>query len=481
MVRYWNNKGKVLFSTEFLTFCSFFLGLCFIFFWILYPDKASSGPYLDSAHGNTSNGVNRSTIAAFGYSVGNCTHCHEQHASIGGEKPSVPGACGTVAAQYELFCIYSPDPYAQNFFFCEACHMNSSPIQTLTSEYNYSYIAGGNLSGITCPSSIRDAFGFITDTCSGGSSTCGSSSGSAHCLRDIVTFLATMAPSSWNFKAGIDPCSGCHNPHRAQVDYDLNGFQWASNSKSSLSLPSRHSTDNNVWDLWGDDSGERMSKYSIYQAPCRYPWSIPCTAFEPDGSGDDGLRNASRNVDSVTLCQSCHVYANIHSTRLGGNLKKIDWTGAGDIHGVGTQPSCACDWGDKTVPYFSLISSPDCSLPPPPNQEWNTNYVLSCLDCHEPHGSPNEYLLRQIVNGVNVIDASHNNGPITGGKWWYFCTACHTNLNNCTGPCGGYGKHCSPRIGPTVPPYAENVCNTCHMHSTSLSNVCGTSCSSKLF
>lgn len=60
-----------------------------VFYWLLYPEKANSGPYLDSAHGNSTYGVNRSSISTFGYSKGNCVHCHEQHASIGGAEPAV--------------------------------------------------------------------------------------------------------------------------------------------------------------------------------------------------------------------------------------------------------------------------------------------------------------------------------------------------------------------------------------------------------
>ena len=44
---------------------------------------ATAGPYTDSAHGNTTTGVDRSSIDAR-YSTfikGNCSHCHEQHSS----------------------------------------------------------------------------------------------------------------------------------------------------------------------------------------------------------------------------------------------------------------------------------------------------------------------------------------------------------------------------------------------------------------
>lgn len=88
MERYWNNKGKILLSPKFLALCSILLALCIVLCLLLYPNTASSGPYLDSAHANTSYGVNRSGLSSFGYSIGNCAHCHEQHASIGGSEPA---------------------------------------------------------------------------------------------------------------------------------------------------------------------------------------------------------------------------------------------------------------------------------------------------------------------------------------------------------------------------------------------------------
>ena len=62
--------------------------------WLLYPDKASSGSYLDSAHANTSDGVKRSATGfPTDYSQGNCAHCHEQHASITGAEPTQIPRC----------------------------------------------------------------------------------------------------------------------------------------------------------------------------------------------------------------------------------------------------------------------------------------------------------------------------------------------------------------------------------------------------
>ena len=55
--------------------------------------------YINSAHGNSSTGIERSTLGvtagggSAGFAIGNCVHCHEQHASVGGVEP-VPDNSG---------------------------------------------------------------------------------------------------------------------------------------------------------------------------------------------------------------------------------------------------------------------------------------------------------------------------------------------------------------------------------------------------
>ena len=53
-------------------------------FWVslaLICTPVWAGPYARSAHGDTVSGVARIGLASPGpYAIGNCTHCHEQHA-----------------------------------------------------------------------------------------------------------------------------------------------------------------------------------------------------------------------------------------------------------------------------------------------------------------------------------------------------------------------------------------------------------------
>jgi hypothetical protein len=59
---------------------------------------------------------------------------------------------------------------------------------------------------------------------------------------------------------------------------------------------------------------------------------------------------------------------------------------------------------------------------------------LSCTDCHEPHGSPNKWLLRTTVNSKIGLSVS------SGSDWWDFCTACHTSSHN-PGSCSACHLH----------------------------------------
>jgi hypothetical protein len=73
-----------------------------------------------------------------------------------------------------------------------------------------------------------------------------------------------------------------------------------------------------------------------------------------------------------------------------------------------------------------------------PDDHYAYDYVLSCLDCHEAHGSSNPHMLRTTVNGVSGLtyDRDDNNSV----QAW--CEACHV-LN-------------------TFTQEQEDFCRTCH-------------------
>jgi hypothetical protein len=387
--------------------------------WILYPDRANSGPYLDSAHGNTSYGVNRTSLSTFGYSRGNCAHCHEQHASIGGSEPNPTGGP-------DKYALFYTNHISQTDNFCFKCHTELNSFQSGgIVNRSYSYRAGGWT--IDTLNDILEAF-------------TNPPSISSHNLGNIRTFIT----GKWNYTADSNPCAACHNPHRAQRDPHTSG-----NRGWPISRPSQHSTDNNAWGLWGDDSTERMSNYTAnYQAPYRYNST---TTYEPDGSA---TTNGSNLTDYVTFCTDCHNTSNIiYSTTLGRNLRTIDWNT--EKHGKGGADGAV----SLNSPYSSTLD----------------NKVLSCLDCHEPHGAPNVTLIRKEVNGgtlggtVTTIAQTDCSFPYdTNKEIAYLCDRCHKDDYEFTTDCYEncyYIIHHSSASGD--PFYTGGMCGSCHSGSGS--------------
>jgi predicted CXXCH cytochrome family protein len=380
------------------------LSVLLIIGWLLYPDKATSGPYLESAHGDTTIGIGvlRTSLSSApnNYGRGNCAHCHEQHRSIGGSEPAPDSPAGPDF--YLLFQDLWTSPI-QSKAFCYGCHTNIDSYQLgLLQNYSYSYRRGGNTT-LTCPSSVFESFQFINNN-GASQSNCGSTVGSSHRFGDFAPLAG-----KWGFSSNptaVNPCSACHNPHKAKKEFPC-------------SRPSAH-TNIYTWEVWGDGSSERMSNKAAslggtYCAPYRHNST---TTREPDGCSapptdcSTGCSNGSNLADYVSLCTDCHNSTNIiNSTRLDRPLYRINWTGFGDFHGGRTRIDNGGDFsgpgemGDLLEPYKSG------GMP---------NYVLSCTDCHEPHGSPNEFLLRKTVNGIQVNTIS------SPARWLKWCQVCHS-------------------------------------------------------
>ena len=134
MTRHCNNKGRIIFLSGLFALCSSLLfALC-----LILPDRASSGPYLSSAHGNSTSGVMRSHLDAKYSTItrGLCAHCHEQHASLGGGEPApVDGGPDS----YMVFTEWSDNYYNA---FCNKCHDGTAPApgaDNIASSYNKTY------------------------------------------------------------------------------------------------------------------------------------------------------------------------------------------------------------------------------------------------------------------------------------------------------------------------------------------------------
>jgi len=372
--------------------------------------------YTDTAHGDRSYGVSRSGT---GYQTGDCTHCHDTFNQ---------STCGVNELMF--FAPYASTSQSDNF--CFECHKGAGSCQDPAfNNYNYSYMASGDTS-ITCPSNILEAFLFI-DEAGNSVSNCGSDYGTSHKLTDIKTFIT----GKWGYTADSNPCTACHIPHLAQRDAHTSG-----NRGWLVSLPSGH-THTSTWRLWGDDPDERMDQHTTYQAP------NAASGYEPDGSDTiDG----SNLTDYVTFCTDCHDNSNIiYSTVLGRDLYTIDWST--EKHGGGAASDC-CD--DILSPY---------------QQAQCGSYILACTDCHEPHGAPNIYLIREKVNNGDVtVLTGTSEGPCGGGRinkeWVYLCERCHDGLradSYHTHPTDVNGEGCSPCHDMHQGPMYRR-CTDCHYH-----------------
>jgi len=379
--------------------------------WVLNrPDVAVAGPYAESAHGDTTAGVNRSGVVPNpehpnAYDIGECAHCHDTFdVTYCGVTPLMLFADLDYQSQWDSFCI--------------SCHKgpDTSYQVGMPSQYTYSVNRGGAPTG--CPANVRAAFRFVKEDGSQRSQ-CGSTVGSSHFLSDIRSSLA----GKWGFDidpANINACDACHNPHLAKQDYPC-------------SLPSDHSGD---WQVWGDEAGEKMSDYATggyyynYYPPYLYPF--PETSSPPYGEPPPQPRewtDDSAAPDYVTLCLECHQDPQ-DSTRLGRPLLAIDWSDGSstDRHGKNGEPGAADPYyGTKLNPYRS---------------EYGYQVVM-CTDCHDPHGSPNEFLLRTCVNGKDGLSVP---GP---GEWFDWCSSCHWigsgwhHSNYACPDCHGHGQRTS--------------------------------------
>jgi hypothetical protein len=336
--------------------------------------------------------------------------------------------------------LFAPsNPGSQTDNFCFQCHKGTGSVQVSfdRTNFNYSFRFGGDTFNHSVPNNIYDAFN--------------PASGSSHNLQDILDFVKTKWPETFGDES--NPCNACHNPHLSQRDY-----------------PIARPTDRS--NVWGDEDGEKMFDFAAahegqYQAPYRYGST---EAYEPDGSG---ATNGSNLPDYVSFCSDCHNATNeIYSSTLGRYLRKVDWSRKdrrcydydndtayppGDMHGSITrcwpvqgmvEATCGCvkdengdclldengdpipasaNWGGLKDPYFTAD---------------HENYILSCTDCHEPHGSGAVYLLRESINGI-YVQVKTGPGPHPGWDNEY-CQACH----DWNWHCGGWTS-----------------CFTCHYHS----------------
>ena len=387
------------------------LGLTFLFSLSFSPLSVSAGPYLDSAHGNTGYGVERTALAS-SHTQGNCGHCHDQHTA----------AADGYLLLTDNFSDVTTNPYSTSDPACFACHSNVDQLQTGITNNNYSATFGGAAATTT---SIRAAFNQT----------------SYHNLYDIKEFITdtTVTKPFDDFPTESNPCSGCHNAHIAKANKRSPGNP----SSTAISRPSDHNN------LWGDDTTERMTSAAYgtsYQPPY---YSGSSSLLEPDGLSSDKATQAAKTPDYITFCTDCHNATNvIWSTKSSRNLKTFDW----DLEQHGAGAATDSTKVEMIAPYS------DANL---------GSFILSCLDCHEPHGSNNSYLLRTSVNAspVDLPAGTEDDAQ----EWDHLCSSCHlaaSDLRNFHHLVSGDFDclDCHYTKPPTVP--LVRNCITCHYHGS---------------
>jgi hypothetical protein len=236
-------------------------------------------------------------------------------------------------------------------------------------------------------------------------------------------------------------CTTCHNPHVATGKY------WdASSDVTPITSPDfTDPTDNPRamgTTVWGALASQKMNNYAgsgTYQTP------------SADIFAGDKL------PDYVTFCQGCHASGKMPNppTGRGG----INW---GEVHGLS---SANVPNGGSSVPNWFACgkakgwdgddATGDCwpALPrgrgeqifsrDPYSQEERiagANFVLSCTDCHEAHGSNVSSMLRSNPNG--------GSGTVI---WNTMCNNCHYYYSDWHAgmSCGNASCHVSQRMNDT--------------------------------
>lgn len=389
------------------------LYLIYLVVWVCMlaiSSNVSAGDYIDSAHGSAATGVFRSAIGnpppmGFGYSRGNCSHCHETHHSIAGSEP-LP-ASGQ-ASPHTLFSdnfnsTIQTNPYSETDNFCFFCHNNPASAQSVVN-YDYSHNFGCASQGATTIKSVMNQVSY-------------------HNLYDIWNF--SKGRFSW-FSQYSNPCSACHNSHLAK----RNWINPRDPAFSAISKPTDHFT------LWGTTETMAGSYNTKYEPPyC----SSSHSNREPDAIADASAGRAA-TPNYVEFCTVCHTTTNsIYSTSLNRNLLPIDWGSTGDKHGLRTMDGSV----STTAPYDTSGGG--------------TDLVLSCLDCHEPHGSENNFLLRRRVNGSDVADTITS---LDNTDWGLLCVKCH--IDDDSAETGDENKWEYVHHLVSDAPYLQTQCDECH-------------------
>ncbi len=494
------NKGRIFSGI------AIFLCIGILFIWILSPERASGGTYLDSAHGNSTSGVDRSVvISGFTYTTkGHCAHCHEQHASIGGAEPTPPAAEGP--SSYALF--------RSNFGLdknelCYACHetftLDSMPlgygrygIYQGETKYNNSihysdssvvwnpdpvppgppYDDAGNCHNCHNPHGYSDATGlipsmlFARDSKTGDSPAyemgCEACHDGTQVSKNIKAqldksyghlthtynnrhILPETGQSEGGSSFGPDnrhaECVDCHNPHALGISGDSHNP--TGNAVSDVLL--------NVWgveptwpSIWTQPTGFTVLKPPAYPDGSTKEYQICFKCHSYYGLGPDTSDTAEDGVfEAITVPSG--IATTDQAWMLNPNNKAVHPVVVTLNNQTGSYSPQALDSTQMSSPWTNV-----------------GNQTMYCSDCHGaddeasggakgPHGSIRKFMLKGTAkywptksDGVTLWDLGDFGSAEAGAD--LFCTNCHQNdrVNNVHQQYKAKGGH-------------EYTCVTCHV------------------
>lgn len=426
MRRYWNNKGRIIFSVIFFVFSILLLALCYL----LYPDMASSGPYLDSQHGDTTYGVTRSTIDTkySTFSKGNCAHCHEQHASLDGVEPFPYSGVDA-----------GPDPAALFSYeeaFCETCHDGSPVLRDIKTQRLKTY-----------HHPISEYSG-------------------RHTLSKMEYGQSGAPFRGANRHA---ECADCHEPHYigdpGTTYHTYNATDPANNNLVSNPIKGVWGVEPNTYPRWTANKTFTELKTVAVGSSKEYQICFKCHSYyalqDIDGvtdiTGPSGTLITDQAMEFSPGNRSAHPVQVTLNNQTGSTAPKAlktaqmrsPWTN------VGTQTMwcCDCHGNDVTSPVgphgsarkymlkgtrqywpagsggilFSLNDLTNSNKGQSPYNVLNTNWrnELFCLNCH-PMGAETTGNINTWYNDAHKDHKDRDYTPFSSTKHNVYCVACHS-------------------------------------------------------
>ena len=361
-----------------------------------------------SAMANPQFYTNSTDYEASAHSGKNCTECHEVHGASGAYKAMTRGS---------------------EEGLCYQCHTEGEVMNDA--------ISNNRPGGYNSADDIMQAFG----------------KSEKHNLGTSFTI---------NSKTYTLECVSCHNIHI------INGKYW--DAEDGNKSPVTRFTDNT--EVWGDETGEKMDDFvALASGSGGWYYSVarggsliinqPAVYQPPkNGSGYEFEFDGDVLPDYTTFCLDCHsnkVVNEVGAINWGQGIgcgypeppgpAWANWITCSSPHGLNSanRPSY---WGDFGM--FGSSGNPDPIFSEPGvtrgrgaghfmrwpydsvQKNAGINFVLSCTDCHEAHGSNRGSMIRERFNVNSNGDCgtggdSDPNGEncADGGNWNSFCNACH--------------------------------------------------------